>query len=74
MLGAGVARAVVIVMTEVPTIVLGGNTAHPLGFLGSVLIPPWLILVGVWLFWKGKAAVPTDPVGGFADEVAASAS
>jgi hypothetical protein len=33
----------------------------PIGFLGSLLIPPWLIVVGIWLFWKSKAAVPFEP-------------
>jgi hypothetical protein len=46
----------------------------PIGFLGSLLIPPWLIVVGIWLFWKSKAAIPTDPVGLADDEVAVSTS
>ena len=57
------------------TIVLGTTQLTPVGFLGSLFIPPWLIVVGVWLFWKSKIAVPTEPVGGLAeDEAAASTS
>ena len=42
------------------TIVLGATQLTPIGFLGSLFIPPWLIVVGIWLFWKSKAAVPTE--------------
>ena len=57
------------------TIVLGATQLTPIGFLGSLLIPPWLIVVGIWLFWKGKVADPTEPVVGPADdEVAVSTS
>jgi len=53
------------------TIVLGATQLTPIGFLGSFLIPPWLIVVGIWLFGKSKVAVPTEPVVGLAnDEVA----
>jgi hypothetical protein len=31
------------------TIVLGATQLTPIGFLGSLLIPPWLIVVGLWL-------------------------
>jgi hypothetical protein len=54
------------------TIVIGATQLTPIGFLGSLLIPPWLIVVGIWLFWKGKAAVPTEPAGLADDEVAVS--
>ena len=57
------------------TIVLGATQLTPIGFLGSLLIPPWLIVVGIWLFWKSKAAAPTEPVVGLGDdEVAVSTS
>ena len=39
------------------TIVLGATQLTPIGFLGSLFIPPWLIVVGIWLFWKSKVAV-----------------
>ena len=56
------------------TIVLGATQVTPIGFLGSLLIPPWLIVVGVWLF-RSKATVPTEPGAGLAaDEVAVSTS
>jgi hypothetical protein len=57
------------------TIVLGATQLTPIGFLGSLLIPPWLIVVGIWLFWKSKAAAPTEPLAGLTDdEVAVSTS
>ena len=57
------------------TIVLGAIQLTPIGFLGSLLIPPWLIVVGIWLFWRGKVADPTEPVVGLADdELAVSTS
>ena len=49
-----------------------GDTVDPIGFLGSLFIPPWLIVVGIWLFWKSKAAVPVVGLG--EDEVAVSTS
>ena len=56
------------------TIVLGATQLTPIGFLGSLLIPPWLIVVGIWLF-RSKAAVPAEPIVGLADDkVAASTS
>ena len=56
------------------TIVLGATQLTPIGFLGSLFIPPWLIVVGIWLFWKSKAAAaPTEPLAGLTDdEVAVS--
>jgi hypothetical protein len=53
------------------TIVLGARQLTPIGFLGSLFIPPWLIVVGIWLF-RSRAAVPTGPVGLAGDEVAVS--
>jgi hypothetical protein len=31
------------------TIVIGASQLTPIGFVGSLLIPPWLIVVGLWL-------------------------
>jgi hypothetical protein len=31
------------------TIVIGASQLTPIGFLGSLVIPPWLIVVGLWL-------------------------
>ena len=45
------------------TIVLGATQLTPIGFLGSLLIPLWLIVVGFLLFWKSKAAVPVVGLG-----------
>lgn len=56
-------------------LVLGATQLTPIGFLGSLFIPPWLIVVGIWLFWKSRAAVPTEPGVGLADDkVAVSTS
>ena len=52
------------------TIVLGATQLTPIGFLGSLFIPLWLIVVGIWLFWKSKATVPVVGLG--EDEVAVS--
>ena len=43
------------------TIVLGATQLTPIGFLGSLLIPPWLIVVGIWLF--RRTSTWTEPVG-----------
>ena len=43
------------------TIVLGATQLTPIGFLGSLLIPLWLIVVGSLLF--RRTATSTDPVG-----------
>ena len=32
------------------TIVIGGSLLTPLGFFGFILVPVWLIVVGLWLF------------------------
>jgi hypothetical protein len=56
-----------------PTIALGATQLTPIGFLGSLFIPPWLIVVGIWLF-RSKAAVRTEPVVGLADDTAVSTS
>lgn len=39
------------------TIVIGASQLTPIGFLGSLLIPPWLIVVGIWLF-RAKTTSP----------------
>jgi hypothetical protein len=55
------------------TIVVGASLLTPLGFFGFILVPVWLIVVGLWLF-RNKAAVPTEPVGLMDDEVTVSTS
>ena len=50
------------------TIVLGATQLTPVGFLGSLLIPPWLIVVGLWLF-RAKST-STEQVTGLAHNVA----
>src|SRR3954470_5252043 len=39
------------------TIVIGASLLTPLGFFGFILVPVWLIVVGVWLF-RAKADEP----------------
>ena len=34
------------------TIVIGASLLTPLGFFGFILVPVWLILVGLWLSRK----------------------
>ena len=46
----GVATGVLPSVLAWATIVLGATQLTPIGFLGSLLIPPWLIVVGIWLF------------------------
>jgi hypothetical protein len=50
------------------TIVLGATQLTPIGFLGSLLIPPWLIVVGIWLFRTKTTS--TEQVAGLGDNVA----
>ena len=50
------------------TIVLGATQLTPIGFLGSLLIPPWLIVVGIWLFRTQTSA--REHVAGQGDNVA----
>jgi hypothetical protein len=52
------------------TIVLGATQLTPIGFLGSLLIPPWLIVVGIWLF-RTKAD-SREQVAALGDNVASS--
>jgi hypothetical protein len=42
------------------TIVIGASQLTPLGFLGSLAIPPWLIVVGLWLS-RSEAGSP-EPI------------
>ena len=57
------------------SIVLGATQLTPIGFFGSLFIPLWLVVVGIWLFWKSRVAVPTEPVVGLEDdEIAGTAS
>ena len=39
------------------TIVIGASLLTPLGFFGFILVPVWLIVVGLWLF-RRRAASP----------------
>lgn len=38
------------------TIVIGASLLTPLGFFGFILIPVWLIVVGLWLVRRGTAS------------------
>ena len=38
------------------TIVIGASLLTPLGFFGFILVPVWLIVVGVWLSRRATAA------------------
>ena len=39
------------------TIVIGASQLTPIGFLGSLLIPPWLIVVGLWLSRRSASRI-----------------
>jgi hypothetical protein len=43
------------------TIVIGASLLTPLGFFGFVLVPVWLIVVGLWLF--RRTATSKEPAG-----------
>ena len=38
------------------TIVIGASLLTPLGFFGFVLVPVWLIVVGIWLARQDQVA------------------
>jgi hypothetical protein len=40
------------------TIVIGASLLTPVGFFGFVLLPLWLIVVGIWLARRDAAAAP----------------
>jgi hypothetical protein len=42
------------------TVVIGASLLTPLGFLGFVLVPVWLILVGLWL--SRRSSLGEEPV------------
>jgi hypothetical protein len=42
------------------TIVIGAALLTPLGFFGFILLPLWLIVVGLWLS-RGKSTSP-EPI------------
>jgi hypothetical protein len=44
------------------TIVIGASLLTPLGFFGFILLPLWLIVVGLWLS-RGKTTSPEPIVG-----------
>lgn len=43
------------------TIVIGASLLTPLGFFGFILVPVWLIVVGLWLFRRGTATPEPIP-------------
>jgi hypothetical protein len=46
------------------TIGIGASLLTPLGFFGFILVPVWLIVVGLWLVVQDKSARATpEPVG-----------
>jgi hypothetical protein len=45
------------------TIVIGASLLTPVGFFGFILVPVWLIAVGVWLVVRGTSARATLTVG-----------
>jgi hypothetical protein len=42
------------------TVVIGASLLTPLGFFGFVLVPVWLIVVGLWLF--GRKTISPEPI------------
>jgi hypothetical protein len=46
------------------TIVLGASLLTPAGFFGFIILPLWLIAVGVLL--SRRKAISPEPVGSFA--------
>ena len=42
------------------TIVIGASLLTPLGFFGFILLPLWLIVVGLWLS-RGREMTPLEP-------------
>jgi hypothetical protein len=42
------------------TIVIGGSLLTPLGFFGFILLPLWLIVVGLWLS-RGQEKTSLEP-------------
>ena len=43
------------------TIVIGASLLTPLGFFGFVLVPVWLIVVGLWLFRRSTTSPEPIP-------------
>jgi hypothetical protein len=43
------------------TIVIGASLLTPLGFFGFILVPVWLIVVGMWLFLRRTASPEPTP-------------
>ena len=45
------------------TIVIGASLLTPLGYFGYILVPAWLIVIGVWLMVRDRSArVTPEPV------------
>jgi hypothetical protein len=42
------------------TIVIGASLLTPLGFVGFILVPVWLIVVGLWLLRRGTTS--SEPI------------
>jgi len=43
------------------TIAIGASLLTPLGFFGFILVPVWLIVVGLWLFRRSKTSPEPIP-------------
>lgn len=46
------------------TIVIGASLLTPLGFFGFILVPVWLIVVGLWLVVRDRSANATPELVG----------
>jgi hypothetical protein len=44
------------------TIVIGVSLLTPLGFFGFILLPLWLIVVGLWLGLNRSASQPSEQI------------
>ena len=43
---------------------IGASLLTPIGFFGFVLLPLWLIVVGIWLAWHDSPAAPAPAAPG----------
>ena len=43
------------------TIIIGASLLTPLGFFGFILVPVWLIVVGLWLYRRETASPEANP-------------
>jgi hypothetical protein len=44
------------------TIVIGASLLTPLGFFGFILVPVWLLVVGLMLAWEDRQASAAEPI------------